>query len=110
MSQEIDSRTRERLARRAGGGLEENSESEAERKKRERRERDFKAVAGTVEGRRILNWLVRKNRIIGFTGTSTDAYNLGLRRTGEDIETTLEQVLPEDLFIEILRMHKKEEV
>lgn len=68
----------------------------------ERREKDLAVLAKLPEGRRVLAWLMFKDRVMGFRGNSQDAYTLGRRDVGEEFESYLKGILPRKLFVEIV--------
>ena len=70
----------------------------------EQRRRDLKAVAAAPEGKRLLSWLVGKERsaVAGFNGNSRDAYCLGRWHTSEELRATLEAVLPREQYMDIV--------
>lgn len=76
-----------------------------------RRQSDLKAVADTVPGRRVLAWLLAKEKDAGrdFRGNSQDAYRLGRRHVGDELEELLKGILPRDVFLEIIFPKKEKE-
>ena len=68
--------------------------------------RAYIAVASTPEGRTVLaEWVndyTAALASIQYKGNSQDSYNLGRAYQAEEIRKTLQQVLPRELYLEII--------
>ena len=74
----------------------------------ERRRKDLLALAKTPEGKRILLWLITKERSKPFQGNSRDGYDMGRRHIGDEMEEMIKGILPRELFIELMYPKKEE--
>lgn len=73
-----------------------------------RRKNDLLETAKTPWGQRIFRRWLYQYRGQPFEGNSKDAYRLGLRMPGDELEKELKAALPRELFLEILYPEKEE--